>query len=59
MRQSRYTDHPDDRKKARRILMRLLAVYFSFGVLLVAVTHVKAKFTDPQSGPARQEAVVH
>ena len=57
MRRPRHLDHADDRKKSRRIMMRLLAVYFSFGVLLVAVTHVKAKFTDPQAEPARQEAV--
>ena len=59
MRHQYYMDHADDRKTARRILLRLLAVYFSFGVLLVAVTHVTAKFTDPQSEPARQEAVAH
>jgi hypothetical protein len=57
MRQPRYPDHPDDRKKSRQILLRLLAVYFSLGVLLVGVTHVGAKFSDPQSAPVNQEAV--
>lgn len=57
MRHAHYTGHPDDLKKSRQILMRLLAVYFSLGVLLVGVTHVKAKFTDPQSDPLHQQAV--
>jgi hypothetical protein len=57
MRQPRYLDHPNDRKKSRQILLRLLAVYFSLGVLLVGVTHVGAKFTGPQSAPVNQEAV--
>jgi len=57
MRQPQYTDHPEDRKKSRQILLRLLAVYFSLGVLLVGVTHVRAKFNGLQSVPVQQEAV--
>ncbi len=58
MRHPHYTDHPEDRKKSRQILLRLVAVYFSLGVLLVGVTHVRAKLTEPQAGPVQQQAVV-
>ena len=51
-------DHPDDRKKSRQILLRLILVYFSLGVLLVGVTHVRNKVSAAQSEPARLEATI-
>ncbi len=57
MRHPYYMDHVDDRKKSRQILLRLLVVYFSLGVLLVGVTHVRDKFIGPQPKPLQQEAV--
>jgi hypothetical protein len=51
-------EHLDDQKKSRQILLRLLVVYFSLGVLLVGVTHLRDRIANPQSEAARQEATV-
>ena len=48
----------DDRKKSRQILLRLLVVYFSLGVLVVGITHVRDKLTAAESAPAQKEATI-
>lgn len=58
MRHPRYGDEFNDRKNFRYLLIRLLVVYFSLGMLLVGVAHVKDKFSDHQAEAAQQEAAI-
>ena len=51
-------DHLDDQKKSRQILLRLFVVYFSLGVLIVGVTHLRDRFSNPHPESVRHEATV-
>jgi hypothetical protein len=60
MRHPFYTDHLSvhDRRKVRKILVRMLVAYFSVATILVGATVVRIKFVNPQGVPAQQEAIV-
>jgi hypothetical protein len=60
MRHPFYTDRLGlwERRKVRRLFLKIFGVYFSLVVLLVGGTMVKAKFIDPPSGSMNQAAGV-